>query len=320
MRPIHPFSYLFYAVLIVSTGLAGCRKEDKPQQATKSNATPAKPITQVVGVARIEPEQGLVDLFAGADGRITTISATENQTLHNGQVLLTIDSQTDHARVVQARSKIGTQRAAIAAQQAAVGTLKLMADKARADLELNRKLFAVKGITRQTLHDSEASAAKLQQEYQKGLADLAQSKAMIAELDADVHTALVGETQKILRAPYTGKLLDWTAKVGDYVTGNTPVGQMAPAGSLVARTEVDELFAERIKIGQKAAVRSQATGAIISHGTVYFAADFLKKKSLFEDETAQEDRRVREVRVRLDPSPSLLINGRVDCIIYLNGQ
>ena len=304
--------------LTASSLFLSCKKEEKPQQSAKSNATPAKPITQVVGVARIEPERGLINLYAGADGRVTASGVTENQTLTKGDVLLTIDSQTDKAQVAQARSKIGTQRAAIAAQEATIATLKLAVEQAQTDVELDRKLLIVQGITEQTVRDSEATLAKRQQEYRKGLADLQQSRAVVAELNADVNSALVGAKDKTLRAPYTGKLLDWTVRIGDFVTGNTQVGQMAPDGSLVARTEVDELFAERIKPGQRANIRSQATGQIIGAGTVYFAADFLRKKSLFEDETTQEDRRVREVRIRLNPGANVLINSRVDCIISLN--
>ncbi|MBO0931954.1 HlyD family secretion protein [Fibrella aquatilis] len=310
--PLQPTYTLIF--LAASTLFVACQKEEKPQQ----NATPAKPITQVVGVARVEPERGLINLYAGADGRVTTINVSENQALTSGQVLLTVDSQTDKAQVAQARSKIGTQRAAIAAQEATISTLRLAVEQAQADVELNRKLLAVKGITEQTLRDSEATLATRQQDYRKGQADLQQTRAVVTELNADVNSALVGAKDKTLRAPYTGKLLDWTVKIGDFVTGNTQVGQMAPNGSLIARTEVDELFAERIKPGQRANIRSQATGKIIGSGTVYFAADFLKKKSLFEDETAQEDRRVREVRIRLNPGANVLINSRVDCIILLN--
>ncbi|MBC8152986.1 MAG: HlyD family efflux transporter periplasmic adaptor subunit [Bacteroidetes bacterium] len=309
-----------YWLIFLTAGslFLSCKKEEKPQQATKSNATPAKPITQVVGVARIEPERGLIDLFAGADGRVMTIAVTENESLTKGQVLLTINSATDKAEIAAARSKLGTQRAAIAAQEATVATLKLAVEQAQTEVELNRNLLAVKGITEQAGRDSEATLAKRQREYRKGLADWQQSRAVVAELNADVHSAVVSASDKILRAPYAGKLLDWTVKIGNFVAGDTQVGQMAPDGSLIARTEVDELFAERIKPGQRATIRSQATGRIIGSGTVYFAADFLKKKSLFEDETAQEDRRVREVRIRLNANASLLINSRVDCIILLN--
>lgn len=301
------------ALLFMGLTLPACQKE-----APKQGPTKPKPITQVVGVARIEPEQGLIDVFAGATGRVVTIAVAENQTVKKGQVLLTIDSQEEQAQMQQARSKLGTQQAAIAAQQANVATLKLTADKAETDYELNQKLFAVKGVTQQTLDGSRATLAKLRQEYQEGLANLAQTRAKLGELNADVQVYAVQAKEKTLRAPYDGKLLDWTVKVGDYVTGNTQVGQMAPTGPLIARTEVDELFAERVKIGQRADVRSQATGRIIGSGTVSFTTDFLKKKSLFADETAQEDRRVREVRVRLNPGEGLLINGRVDCIIHLN--
>lgn len=313
MRCIPRFPVLFSAAALAVGVLASCQKEQKPAPPTKP-----KPITRVVGVARIEPEQGLVALFAGATGRIIHISATENQALRKGQVLLVMDHTTDDAQIGQARSKMGTHRTAVIAQEATVKTLKLTADKARADLNLNQQLIAVKGITRQTLRDSEADAAKSYQEYLKGVADLQQTRAQLAELTAGVNVYTVQARQKTLLAPYAGKLLDWTAKVGDYATGDTQVGQMAPDGNLIARTEVDELFAERIRPGQKADIRSQATGKIIGSGTVYFTGDFLKKKSLFADETTQEDRRVREVRIRLNPGNALLINGRVDCIIHLN--
>lgn len=309
----HPFFIHRLSVFCLSIGLLACQPEPKNEQPAKP-----KPITKVVGVARIEPEQGLVELYAGATGRVTSIAVSENQALKKGQTLLAIDRSADQAQLASARSKIGTQRASIAAQEAAVASLKLSADKAQTDYELNQKLFAVKGITQQALNESAADAAKAQQEYRKGVADLQQARTVLNELNADVNVYAVQAKEKTLEAPYTGKLLEWTVKVGDYVTGETQVGQMAPNGALIARTEVDELFAERIKLGQKADVRSQATGKIIGSGTVYFAGDFLKKKSLFEDETAQEDRRVREVRIRLNPGEGLLINARVDCIIHLN--
>ena len=305
------------SMLITGCLLISCNNK---QESGLSNqkTTPPKPISQVVGIARIEPEAGLIDVYAGATGRIVTRPVVENQMLKKGQVMLTIDSETDNAQIAQSQAKISTQQAAVATQEASVATLKINADKAQTDYELNQKLFAVKGITQQTLHDSEVNAAKLRQDYQKGLADVRQTKAKIGEMTADVAYYRVQASQKTLHAPYAGRLLEWKINLGDYVTGNTAVAQMAPDGPLTARTEVDELFAERVKTGQKADIRSQATGKIVGHGVVYFTADFLKKKSLFADETSQEDRRVREVRIRLNPGADVLINGRVDCMIYLN--
>jgi len=53
-------------------------------------------------------------------------------------------------------------------------------------------------------------------------------------------------------------------------------------------------------------------------GKVILAAPYLRKKSLFSDKVDNlEDRRVREVRVQLDSTETLLIGSRVECIIEL---
>jgi len=82
--------------------------------------------------------------------------------------------------------------------------------------------------------------------------------------------------------------------------------------------EVDELFADRVAVGQAAGIRRQGGSEILATGKVVSVAPDLKQKSLFSDEIGKlEDRRVREVRIRLDPpagSP-LLLGARVECIL-----
>lgn len=298
-----------------ATLLAAC--EPKPKPHTTAEAAAPRPVTQVVGVARIEPEGGIVDLLAGAEGRIKALPVPENQVFTSGQVLLTLGRATNDAQLAEARAAVRTQRADAAAQQARLAALHLSADKAAADVVLNRQLLAAQGITAQTLRESEATAGHLRQEFYQGQAELRKARARVQELQAGVELNQAQAQLRQVAASFAGRVLEWKVQPGDFVTATTPLAQLAPAGDLVARTEVDELFADRVRPGQRAEVRSQATGQVLSTGTVYYAADFLKRKSLFADESAQEDRRVREVRVRLRPAPGLLINGRVDCLIYL---
>ena len=96
------------------------------------------------------------------------------------------------------------------------------------------------------------------------------------------------------------------------------IAEFAPTGSLIAKTEVDELYAEKIQLGQKAFIISQTTGDTLANGSVSYAADYLKQKSLFKDQsTEQEDRRVRDVSIRLESGKMPLIGSRVDCVILL---
>lgn len=299
--------------------VVGLLSSCQPKKSTaEGQATSTQPIMQVVGVARIEPELGLIDVYAGTSGTITTRLVAEGQSVMRGQALLTLDRQAEAAQVRQSRARLQTHLAAIDAQAAQVELLRLQADKAQADHELNRDLFATKGITLQTLRDSEASTTQRRQEYRKGQADLRQAQAKRRELNADLDYYAVQARQKTVRASYAGQVLTWEVNPGDYVTAQTKIAQLAPSGSLVAVTEVDEVFADRVRYGQRADIKSQATGGVVANGRVIYAANFLKKKSLFSDETTPEDRRVREVKVRLAPNGTVLVNSRVDCVIYLN--
>jgi hypothetical protein len=56
---------------------------------------------------------------------------------------------------------------------------------------------------------------------------------------------------------------------------------------------------------------------VIAKGTISYLADYLKKKSLFDDEKTVEDRRVRKAEIKLEYGSQVLIGSRVDCIIYL---
>jgi hypothetical protein len=86
----------------------------------------------------------------------------------------------------------------------------------------------------------------------------------------------------------------------------------------MAITEVDELFAMKVKKGQRVLINVQGTYEMLSTGTVIYCAPFLSKKSIFNDRADNlEDRRVREVRVRINRPEAVLIGSRVECVINL---
>ena len=284
---------------------------------TEEEATPAK-IDKVVGVARIEPEKGLLYIYSTANGKIQSINADVNENVKQEAVLVSLENATDAAQLNIEESKILTQKAVIRSAEINANAILSDLQKAKEDVVLNEQLFAAKAITEQTLNDSKAKASKLQIEYQKQLSDVEQAKNKMAEINASVQYQQTVIASKQIKAPFDGKVLQWDIYKGDYVTVGQKLGQYAPDGALIAKTEVDELFAEKVKTGMKADIISQLNGEKIGEGEVVFVAGFLKKKSLFSDENTVEDRRVKEVKVRLKPETQIAINNRVDCIIYLN--
>lgn len=287
-------------------------EKEQPQDKAKEPT-----VERVVGVARIEPEKGLLSIYSIANGQINAINVVENEVVSEGTQLLFLDNSTDAALLEIERSKIPAHNASILAAEKNAQAVNSDLQKAKQDLALNQKLFDAKGITEQALNDSKAKVEKLTLDYEKLLADNQQQQRKTQELNANVQYRQSILNDRQIKAPFDGKVLKWDVYKGDYITQGQKIGQFAPSGPLVAVTEVDELFENKVKVGMRADIISQASGQKIGEGTVIYVADFLKKKSLFSDENAVEDRRVKDVKVRLNDPTTTSINNKVDCIIYL---
>ncbi|WP_440133792.1 HlyD family secretion protein [Chitinophaga sancti] len=300
---------LFYIPCLMA--LFSCGGNEQPAKIK----TDADSIHQIAGIARIEPEKGLLYVYADASGCITAINALENQLVTQGTTLLTLESATDQALLEVEESKINTQGSAVTSAEKHAGSVLSELNKARTDLVLNEQLYAAKGIAEQTLKDSQAKVEKLSIDYEKLRSDIQQEKGKLQEINANIRYRKSILSDKVIKAAFDGKVLQWDVHKGDFITQGQKLGQFAPGGPLIACTEVDELFADQVHEGMKAAVFSQSSGAKMAEGTVIYVAGFLKKKSLFSDENTVEDRRVKEVKIRL--SAPVGINNRVDCAIYL---
>jgi multidrug resistance efflux pump len=313
---------LFLATWLAS-GLASCggagEAAQAPGQPGLAQVDSTKALNdQVLGVARIEPADGLLNLSAGTSGKVVAVAMDENQQVAQGQVLLAVEVAVESAQLAQAQSKVAAQEAAVEAGQANLGAQKVSLENARATYERNRQLYEGKALTKENLDNSKAALDKLVNEVAAAEANLRQARARVGELQADIAYFRTVVAQKTVLAPTAGKVLSVLVKPGEYVGSDTQVAEFAPAGSLIAKTEVDELFAEKIRLGQRATILSQTTGQKLAEGQVSYAADYLKAKSLFKDQaTEQEDRRVREVHIRLEAGQQPLIGSRVDCLIEL---
>jgi HlyD family secretion protein len=304
--------------LIIIVFVIGCKQpDDKKKTPVLTPQQIQQQATKVVGVARIEPENGIIDLKAGTDGKIISLLVKENDVVKKGQLLAVTDNSIYEAQLTQSAAKLQTQQAVIKTAQAQSTTIKTDWENAQRNYELNKKLFASKALTQDELDNSLYKMNKLQKDFEKTLADINQAKAKIGELNADINYYKTNLNQKRITASADGKILSLDVKAGYYVSANAKLGDFAPAGDIIAVTEVDEIFADRVSPGMKAEVQSQSTGEVLGKGEIVFVAAYLKKKSLFEDETTKEDRRVREVHIRLEPGSKVLIGARVDCIIFL---
>lgn len=300
--------------------LTSCSKEEKKESAnSKTDSTKIQTTNdRILGVARIEPEDGIMNITAGTSGKVLSVLMDENKQVEKGQNLLNVEVSVENAQLQQAESKISTQQAAVESAKANIAALRVALRNAQDIYNRNLQLYEGKAQTKEVLDNSKATVDRYQKDIETAEANLNQTAARIKELNADIAYYRTVVNQKKVTAPLSGKILNVLIKTGEYVSNSTEIAEFAPAGALIAKTEVDELYAEKVQIGQSAAILSQTTGEKLAEGTVSYTADYLKQKSLFKDQsTEQEDRRVREVHIRLTSGKMPLIGSRVDCMIML---
>ncbi|MBK8621724.1 MAG: HlyD family efflux transporter periplasmic adaptor subunit [Saprospiraceae bacterium] len=309
----------FLLVMTLTFSCQGDKTEAQKFDSTNKNVVVKTTNDRVLGVARIEPKEGIINLVAGASGKILDVMIENNMTIQKGQTLLLLDQSVENSQLQQAKSKITPQKVAVSAQKANVETARTRLKNAREVMKRNQELYAGNAITKQALDDSRYLVEQLEKELSAAESLVTQANSRISELETDITYYETLLNQKKVKATQNGKILKVSVKRGEYAQNDKVIAEFAPEGPLVAKTEIDEIYAERIKTGQKAIILSQTSGDTLARGTVFFAADYLKAKSLFKDQSTElEDRRIREVHIKIEEGQKPLIGSRVDCIILLN--
>lgn len=275
-------------------------------------------IDQIIGVARIEPAAKISPIGCESAGKIMQIHVQEGQFVKKGTLLLTLDQSLDIAQLQQSEAKMLTKQQRSKSLEAKIAALELKIEIADAERNRDRNLANAQAGTQKAAFDSENTYKNLKAELAIAKADLAEANAALGETKMELNYTKKLSDKKNIYAPADGMVLNWDVKQGQAVTIGNKLGDFAPKGDLIATTEVDELFAMKVKNGQRAAINIQGTKERLSTGTVVYCAPYLSKKSIFNDRADNlEDRRVREVRVRIDQPEAVLIGSRVECIISL---
>ncbi|ABG59897.1 HlyD family secretion protein [Cytophaga hutchinsonii] len=308
---IHKITVVGLALTVFACGA------DK-KEAAQLNKIDSITIKEVTGIANVEPLQRILTLTPETNGIIKKINIEINQKVQKGDILFVLDNETELAQLHQSESKLATQLSVIEKNKAALKTAETNLSNAKTNISRSKNLFESNAITKKQWEDEQLNFETKNLQAASAQADLQQAQKRLAELKSDVEYYQTILSKKTIKAPLNGTILSVDTKLGSNVATSTALSDFAPDGPVMAITEIDELFADKIKVGQPAYVRAQGDSIVLARGKVILAAPYLRKKSLFSDKADNlEDRRVREVRVQLDSTETLLIGSRVECIIEL---
>jgi len=307
---------LFFSAVLAAGLLcaAACKnRETAPAPAPSSIAARA---SRVIGLGRVEPETRFLDLTAEVQGAIIGIHFKPGDFIAKGQAVVELTRAVEEARVEQAAAVVKAQLSEIESKKAALASARIRAENAKLAFSRAKTLYEQDAQAKVIYDNANADYESLLKEVTGFEADVASAENVLDQNKADLRLARAQLDQRFVRAPSDGQLLSLDVSVGAFLAPARAFGTFAPQSPLTARCEIDELFADLVRVGQKAFLRQQGMTEVIGRGEVSFAGPFLRRKSLFADDVGDlEDRRVREVWVRLDPGTRLLYGSRIECVI-----
>lgn len=308
MKPI-----IFIATLVCL--LFYCKKKEVE---TKTITKSLENIQQVVGIGRIEPENEIIQLSAEVGGIVQKIYKNGNDSVQVGDTILVLKHTIERANILQLKQAVAVQVSQIKVDESAIKEQRIKYANANVELQRLKTLLAKGAETQQTVDNSTTDMKSFQANVQKLQATAAVSALKWKETKAQVAVAEAKLKQKYITAPVKGILLEINAQIGNNIDSKQIIAQLNPEGKTVAVCEIDELFANKIEIGQAAVIRNFGAIDTLSTGKVYFTESFLKKKSLFTDQAGEkEDRRVRKIKIVLDKPATILLNSRIECVVFL---
>jgi multidrug resistance efflux pump len=345
----HRFFVWLSAIVLaaVSLALAGwaIHSQEKPpassaRSGTSSTETEAQPIVACLGV--VDFDGGVLSLHPSVSGRVVEVPVAENVSVRPGDVLVRIDDEAARARLNETEAALEAALAQSAEAQKIPKQHELQVAQQRAaltaaqhDLTAGRLAAARKEdlAQKEQLNRQEAEAATEQARKLEAVVTAEQRKLdvlltrdpeqEVKRADADVRAkraqveqARHALSEHTLRAPSDGTVLRVLTSPGETLSFQSRQAAVlfAPRKPQIVRAEVDQEFASRVAVGQRAEIEDDFVGQGPTwHGRVIRVAEwFAQRRTIMPDSPTFQDVRTMECTVQINPGqPPIRLGQRV---------
>jgi HlyD family secretion protein len=222
-------------------------------------------------------------------GLVVDLAHREGDRVERGEVVVELDSRAQQAELASARASVGAARAQ--ADEAC-----LAAELAEKELTRVQQLHA-RGIA------SEQNLDLLSTDRDRTRAACTAARAAVGQAESRVGVAEVQLEFTKLRAPFAGIIADLSTEIGEYITPSPPglpippVVDLLDPDSIYISAPIDEIDAERVRLGQGVRVTVDSRPDESFSGRVSRVASFVLD--------VLEQNRTVEIEVEFDDEASL---------------
>lgn len=294
--------------------LISCGKEikEKPEEISIT-------INEIVGIGKVIPKDGIVLLSVDQPKKITKLNYRLGDTIAKGSVIFETEAQNELLAIKENQAVLQADQAALKVLGTEVKQEEIKLKDAISQWNLSKRLALKNAETKEKLREDSIAVVLQKQILQQKRHNLNAQKKGLSQKEIQIQSSKLAFNQQKFIAPQDGVLTLLNVTIGETLSPNTIFGELATLSELVIEGEIDELYAHKIKLGQKVSIALVGQNQNIGRGTIVFVGAGLQNKSiLYETIGEGMDRRVRRFTVKLDDTnSSLFINQKVECKIEL---
>lgn len=282
------------------------------------NITPVDP-EFVVGIGKVLPEGGIVNLSVTSPSKVVKIYKQLGDQVKEGDVLFDMEAVSEKLQVDQSKASLYSAEENIKALSIDINSAELKLAKLKKDYETSKRLLVNKAETPQKVFQDSIAYMEQKLTLDRQKQNFLAQKAALNEQRIALNTKQVAVNDKSFKALQDGILIRYDISVGTVLNANSVFGELAPLTDLVIEGELDELYANRLSLGQNVELNLVGQTDVIAKGKLDFVGSSLQNKSIIYETIGEaSDRRVRRFTVKITEGANLLlINQKVECKIHL---
>lgn len=315
MRKItNSLSILSFLVLLLA--VVSCKNEKKQKEEEKAKVSAI--YGSVIAIGKVIPEDGWVQISSPVSAEIKEIRVKEGDEVEQGQVLMILKENSEELDVAQSQAQLESLKAAHQTNLSDLAKQDIILQELKSKYETSKALFAKNAETKEKV-ENDLSNLKQQEELISGLrSQIKANKASEKEQSIVISKNKQSLQDYQITAVKKGVIAELNVQLGQTINGTEELGKIVDKDNIIIEAEVDELFADSVKIGQSVDINFVGKPTVIGKGKIVYVSPTLMNKSiLFETANEAEDRRVRRIRIEPEKNPSLLINSKVECKVKL---
>lgn len=263
--------YIILAVLLVALLAAGgCGKSsaNEPKEGAEG-AVPVSTVKAQLGLlndsttvsGKLEAVQS-ANVVAKIPGKVAAVHVDIGSVVKAGQLMVTLENDTQKAAVSQAAAGVAQAKAGLARAEADLITAKASYQVDKANYERNKELLAADAISQSAFESIELTYKKSKENVERTLpAALASSRAALQSAQAALQSAQATYNDTLIKAPFSGVVTARNINPGEMASSAAPVVTVVNLDKVIVKATVNEDMVNQLKQGQEVMVKVGAISA-----------------------------------------------------------